>query len=145
MNKHIKLIISVIFIGFVILMFSMVYIAMKQKDIHLVSKEYYKEEIAYQQTIDALARTPKATVRFQTLSPGTLELMFDTVSLTGRWQGNAIKVELKRPEDAGLDIDTTIKSIAPLALTGLKPGKWKIKVSWEKDAKTYLWQEQAYL
>lgn len=145
MNKHIKLVITIIFFGFVILMFSMVFIAIKQKDIHLVSREYYKEEIAYQETIDALSRTPITTVKLNPKGEGVVEVQFDSQSLASRWQGNKIQVQFKRPEDAALDRDTVVNNISALALKGLKPGKWRVRVSWQKDDKYYLWQEQTYL
>lgn len=135
----------VVFIGFVALISTMVYLSVKQTDIHLVTKEYYKEEIAYQSTIDALGNTPASAIAASPAS-NALGLAFDSTLMSGRWsQGAEIKIDISRPQDAKKDKHLLVRGLNPVTIQSLEAGRWNVRISWTEAGKDYLWQKQVYI
>lgn len=142
-----KLFIIFLFSGFVLLIASLVTLSMRQKDIHLVSKEYYKEELAYQATIDAVGRTPKHWIATST-SAGAATIYLSPDISAAMVEGTPVKIMLQRPQDAGHDRDTTLyfRDVDHWAchLAGLKPGRYQVRISWEHQGQQHLWQGAIY-
>jgi hypothetical protein len=118
--------------GFVAFIISMVVVCVKQDDIHLVSKDYYKEEIAYQDQIDKLTNAKRLTggvgVQYTTASQEVLLFLPQAMhQATG-------SVLFFRPADArkdqkvALQLNESGKQI--ISTRGLSKGLWKVKVQW---------------
>ena len=107
----------------------------------LVSKDYYDQEMRYQQRIDAEQRTmtegaaPKIA---HNAAAGRIELRFPASDALARAQG---AVTLYRPSEAALDVKSPLAvdaaGIMHLAATTLQPGLWRVKAEWSVDGKAY--------
>ncbi|WP_339922007.1 FixH family protein [uncultured Cyclobacterium sp.] len=118
----------VVFIG---LMATLVTICVKQDDIHLVTENYYAEEIKYQEHIDRVTNTKATEGKVMEFNVKSKTLQFKLpVGASG-------ELHLFRPSDARLDrkIKVEIKDAAAnvLPLEDLQPGYWKVKMTWEAD------------
>ncbi|GAB3012153.1 FixH family protein [uncultured Cyclobacterium sp.] len=126
------LLLLLVFIG---LMVSLVTICVKQDDIHLVTEDYYAEEIKYQEHIDRVSNTQAIEGKV---------MQFDVLSKTLQFKlpvGAKGELHLFRPSDARLDkkIQIVIKDHESniLKLNDLEPGYWKVKMTWEADGVAY--------
>lgn len=122
------LLLLLVFIG---LMVTLVTICVKQDDIHLVTENYYAEEIKYQEHIDRVSNTNAMEGK---------AMQFDAASKTLQIKlpiGSKGELHLFRPADARMDkkIQIEIKDSESntMSLKGLEPGYWKMKMTWETD------------
>lgn len=134
--------ITIVIVLFVAMIGTMVTIAVKQKDIFLVSKDYYAKEIAYQEDIDKMANTAALPEPIKLIRNGDeLELRFPQV-LSGA-KGNIL---FYRPSNADLDfalsLDLDSKSIQTFDISKLANGLWVIKMDWSMDGKGYQKEEK---
>ena len=143
-----KYFIIFLFSGFVMLIATMVVLSMRQTDIHLVSKDYYKEELAYQTTIDAIGRTKKEWVSMQGTGSYATVLLHPGVEQT-LTNGTKVRIHFQRPDDAKLDRDTILTFYEletwDCEVRKLRPGRWQVRVSWQHGANTHMWQAPLYL
>ncbi|WP_194974143.1 FixH family protein [Aquiflexum lacus] len=120
---------------FVIFMISLVVVCVKQDDIHLVTQNYYEEEIKYQDQIDKMINASEI---------GYNVLVYDNqlkkVDLLLPKGAKGI-LHLFRPSDARLDqkivFDITETNKSSVDVKDLKPGYWRIKLSWSEDGKEF--------
>src|SRR5690554_6474992 len=128
------------FVGFVLFMSTLVVICMRQDNIHLVTQNYYEEEIKYQEQIDKIANATDLEYkvfdyRAESKTVG-LNLPPDAVGT----------LHLFRPSDARLDrkYDVEIESGKPFAisLSDLMPGYWKMKLTREEGGTKYYLEER---
>ncbi|MBD0256769.1 MAG: FixH family protein [Cytophagales bacterium] len=124
---------------FVALVATMITICVKQDDIHLVSKDYYKEEIAYQGQIEKLTNTRNLgqPVRLGYAEAGTARL-----SLPASQSGAQGQIVFFRPADARQDVKIPLHLDATgsqdISLARLARGLWKVKITWHQSGKDYL-------
>lgn len=131
--------IAVAYSLFVVFMILLVIACVKQNDIFLVSEDYYKQEIEYQDRIDNISNAT------QLANPVTVELNDETqtlrIDLTKESVGSEGKVTFYRPSDPELDRDFPVKlsaaGIQEFPTKSLAKGLWLIKVQWQKDGKNY--------
>jgi len=122
------LLVIIVFVGF---MATLVTICMKQDNIHLVTENYYAEEIKYQEHIDRVsnAKATEEKVMHFDASAKTVQLELPV--------GASGVLHLFRPSDARLDrkISVEIKNNESkvFPLSGLEPGYWKMKMTWEAN------------
>ncbi|EKB49254.1 FixH family protein [Cecembia lonarensis] len=121
--------------AFAVLMLSMVAICVKQDDIHLVTQNYYEEEIKYQDQIDKMINTSQ--LNYEVLAYDNQLKIIDLQLPTGA-KGT---LHLFRPSDARLDkkidfdiIDPNVNSVD---VKNLKPGYWRVKLSWTENGISY--------
>lgn len=130
--------IVVVFILFAGFIGTLVTICVKQ-DISLVSKEYYKEELAYQQQISRLNNTAALKNKPEVIvTPDFIQLTFDSAyTIT---QG---ELKLFCPSDAKMDRTFTLtdNKSATWPLTNMKPGMYRVKLSWSMNEKEYYQEE----
>jgi len=133
-----------IFFGaFVLFMISLVVICMKQDNIHLVTQNYYEEEIKYQQQIDKIANA-------KALDYDALDYKAEnrTVNLVLP-QGAEGVLHLFRPSDARLDQKFAVKmqdnDALSIDLAHLQAGYWKMKLSWQEGDTEFYLEEQITL
>ena len=122
-------------VAFGTLMISMVTFCIKQDDIHLVTQNYYEEEIKYQGQIDKM------------INAGQIDhevLVYDNqlkkVALILP-KGAKGTLHLFRPSDARLDqkmeFDITEDNAVSVDVKDLRPGYWRLKLSWSEDGKEF--------
>jgi hypothetical protein len=140
MNWGHKIVISLV--AFMILTLVMVFIAMKQKDITLVSENYYEDELAYQLVIDKMNNVKnwehQITVRIQ---PNERILHIDypsEVALNGT-------IRFFRPSDADQDFKLNMMpelNTQSIRWEGRSKGLWKVMMEWESEGKAFYKEER---
>lgn len=127
-------------IVFISLMVGLVAICVKQDDIHLVTQNYYEEEIKYQDQIEKMINANsldyKVLVYDNQLKKVDLHLPV----------GSKGTMHLFRPSDARLDqkidFDVTNPNANAFDLKSLKPGYWKLKLTWSENGVDYFHEEK---
>ena len=137
-------IVMVLFMAF-ILQFVYRSIAVDKYEHHLVSEDYYKDELYYQQEIDKMNNASKLTqnVKVDRAGKGMLisfpnEMNF--TKITGI-------VYFQRPSDERLDFEKEISLSDHLMLIKddkLINGKWKVKIDWKYGDNEYLFKEAIF-
>lgn len=131
--------ITLVFIGFVILIVSMVIFSMKQ-EFHMVEENYYEEEIAYQGKMEEIrnGRDWEGIVSVNQVD-NTLALIFE--------EAEKVKGEIQfyRPADADLDFFVPISEEVNIPIEKFKAGNWKVSFIWEAEGKKYFKEEQIFI
>jgi hypothetical protein len=119
---------------------SMVFYFMQQ-DVDLVAKDYYRQEIQYQDQIDKItnARSLKEPVNFEYLAQeNMIKIHFPSAHVQGGISGT---IELYRPSNANEDRLVQVKPSSDgkqlIKVGDLSLGFWKIKISWSSGGKDY--------
>lgn len=127
--------ILVTIILFVAFIMTLVVISVKQDDIHLVTENYYEKEIKYQEQIE---REKSAAQLNREV------LLFDAESkviLLDLPIGAKGELQLFRPSDARLDqllpLEIMDAGKTSISLNQLKPGYWRVKLTWIEDGVEY--------
>ncbi|SMD43596.1 FixH protein [Aquiflexum balticum DSM 16537] len=122
-------------VAFGILMIGMVTFCIKQDDIHLVTQNYYEEEIKYQDQIEKMINASE--IGYNVLVYDSQLKKVDLLLPKGA-KGT---LHLFRPSDARLDqkiaFDITETNASSINVKDLKPGYWRIKLSWSEDGKEF--------
>ena len=134
----------VLFMAF-ILQFVYRSIAVDKYEHHLVSEDYYKDELYYQQEIDKMNNASKLdqNVKIDRVGDGMLITFpddMDISSITGI-------VFFQRPSDERLDFQKEISlSDHNMLITDDKliNGKWKVKIDWKYGDDEYLLKEAVF-
>lgn len=122
-------------IGFVALIMTLVVISVRMDGIELVTDNYYQAEINYQDRIDqqSLAlRLDRTVITYHSIDKN---LVLDLPS------GTNGKLQLFRPSDSTLDREIAVSVLdsnrTSVSLNDLKPGYWKVQLSWTEAGKNY--------
>ncbi|MBI1766982.1 MAG: FixH family protein [Bacteroidetes bacterium] len=115
-----------------------------REDTSLVSKDYYKEELDYQQQIKRLNNTEqleqKPTITF-----------VDRIGLKVVWNKRTKieKGELKLfcPSNAKLDRQFDLQSVNEqiFEMASLKKGMYRVKLLWSSEGKEYYYEEEIFI
>ena len=116
---------------------------MAEYDHHLVSDDYYKDELNYQQEINKLnkAATLKEDVTLTKVAEGLLIKFpseFNAEKITGT-------ISFQRPSNDKIDFQLPIKLITSDYLItdeNLVEGRWNVKIEWAINGTTYLFKEK---
>lgn len=133
--------IIITFVLFASFMIGLVTICMRQ-DISLESKEYYKEELAYQQRIDAIQEVQrlkqKPSIQYQE-SSGQLSISFATAS--------ALKGDLYlyKPDQAQHDFRQSFDKNIQLNMRPKAKGLWKVKISWMQQGHRFYYEQPVFI
>ena len=135
------------FIGFIsFIMYFIVTINVDKKyDTELVTEDYYREELQYQNDINKLdnAKHLNENITHQRTAEGLLITFpsdLDVNDITGN-------VFLYRPSNKQLDYETAISLSKPYLLIPdkrLVDGRWDIKIDWQYNGQSYLYKETIY-
>lgn len=115
-----------------------------REDISLVSKDYYKEELDYQQQIKRLNNTAH-------LKQKPIITFIDQVGLKVVWEAKN-KIEKGRlnlfcPSNAKLDkqfiLQTTNEQVFEMAT--LKKGMYRVKLFWFMEGEEYYYEEEIFV
>lgn len=131
------------FVGFIsFIMYFVISMNFNKKYNHdLVTDDYYKVELAYQQDIDKQknAKTLKENISYTKTSEG-LHIVFpknlDVTKITG-------KVFLYRPSNKQLDFETPISLSENYLLVPdkrLLDGRWNLTVDWQYNGTPYIYK-----
>ncbi|MDX5584597.1 MAG: FixH family protein [Aureibaculum sp.] len=134
----------VLFMAF-ILQFVYRSIAVDKYEHHLVSEDYYKDELYYQQEIDKMNNASKLTqnVKVDRGGEGMLVSFPDEMNFT---KITGI-VYFQRPSDERLDFKKEISLSDHIMLITddkLINGKWKVKIDWKYGDDEYLFKKAIF-
>ncbi len=131
--------------AFIIFILSFVYKAtfVSKNDHHLVSDDYYKDEMNYQQEIDKLnkAATLKEDITLIKVAEGLLikfPMEFDSEKIVGT-------ISFQRPSNDKFDFQLPIKLTTADFLIlddNLVKGIYNVKIEWTINSNTYLFKEK---
>ena len=142
MNWGARIVLS--FVVFAILIFTMVFISMKQ-DINLVSTDYYKQEIAYEDQIQRERNTRSLAVSPEIKFENTSQQVIITFPEELATQVKDGYIHLFRPSDSALDkkykLELNNKGVQSISVLDNLRGLWKIKLYWEDNAKEYYYEK----
>lgn len=132
---------------FVIGMLALVFACLNQKDIFLVSDNYYAEEVAYEKVIqkkkNANELAEPVTVDFDEASK-LLKIDLTTAS-TGA-TGNVFFYRPSNPKmDVSFPINVDDNGIQNIDTQKIPKGLWVVKVDWKKGEKEYYKEEKIQL
>lgn len=137
--------ITIVFSLFVVLVITMVYIAVKQKDITLVAEDYYKKEIAYQDEIDKLANTSALQDPIEVNLEGNDVL----IQFPKELKGVSGEIHFYRPSNANLDFKVPITLNDSLgqkvSVADLLKGQWIVKLECSNAGKAFLKEKRIIL
>ena len=133
--------IVIAFVGFIgfILYFVILANTDTRADHHLVTDQYYQEELAYQKEIDATENAMEFAGDFKIEK--TADGLMIHIPETVRLQEAKGKVSLYRPSNEHLDFNLDISlSNSHLLIPDkrLLDGRWDITIRWEYQGKDYL-------
>lgn len=99
----------------------------------LVAKDYYENEVRFQQQLDSLNRSQSVARQVVvTYDPSQRSIIITLPA--GQFRGVTGSVHLYRPSDARLDRDLPLalnaEGIQRLDAKGLRDGFWKVRVRW---------------
>jgi hypothetical protein len=130
--------ITVLYLGFVALIMSLVFLSMNQK-MDLETNEYYEKELHYQDRINTIDRTQALEEPLSwEIDQQTLALQFPSLM---RGKTTSGSIYFLRPSDAALDktfklpADTALGRNIPLE--SLRKGVYKLQIDWEADGEQY--------
>lgn len=127
-------------IVFGIIMISMVTICVKQDDLHLVTQNYYEEEIKYQDHIDKMVNASHLDHEVLVYDN---QLKIVDLHLPVGAKGT---LHLFRPSDARLDqkisFDISDQAVNSVNVKDLKPGYWRVKLTWFENGVGYFKEEK---
>ncbi|MFY0628526.1 MAG: FixH family protein [Reichenbachiella sp.] len=126
------------FFIFAAIIITMVTISMRQ-DVNLVEKNYYEEEIAYQDQIDRINNFNELKEKPSIRKKGKqLVVTFPEVLISSISKG---QIQLYRPSTSKLDrrikIALTDQGNQTISLQGMEKGLWKVKLRWNSTKKEY--------
>lgn len=122
-------------VAFGILILSMVTICVRQDDIHLVTQNYYEEEIKYQDQIQKMINASQLDheVLIYDNQMKIVDLHLPV--------GSKGTLHFFRPSDARLDqkieFDISDESVNSVDVKSLKPGYWRVKLTWVENGTAY--------
>ena len=130
--------ITILYLGFVGIILTLVIISANNKE-ELVSKDYYDQEIKYQNKIDAI-NNEKALA--ETILMNVDE---ENITLTApqKWLGNNLSGELflfcpsDSKKDTHLKFNFTQNGVMNISKKQFAPAAYKVNISWSKDGTNY--------
>lgn len=136
---------AIFMFAFVIFILSFVYKTFTNEKYNhqLVSKEYYKDEINYQQEIDALSNAKKLKTNLKLIATENgIQVVFPSDFEESTVEGI---IKLQRTSDIKLDFDLPIELINNELLIPkekLVKGLYNIKINWVVNNKKYQFKEK---
>jgi hypothetical protein len=136
--------IVVAFVLFALFIATLVSICIKQ-DVNLVSKNYYKDELAYQDQITRLHNTAALKIKPE------IRVQQDLVKINFPDLKQVEKGELKlfRPSDPSQDksfeVTTSQAASESFHIEGLKKGMYRAQLQWTMGGKEYYIEEVIYI
>ncbi len=139
MNFGVK--ITILYLSFVGLILTLVFLSFGY-DIELVSKDYYAQELKYQDKIDAInnANSLNGSIH-HSLQRNNLVLSVDSTVYTNDFKGEVV---FFRPSDFKKDVKMKLNFINNTQIVDLKnfeKGVYKMQLSWSSNNKQFFKEE----
>lgn len=110
----------------------------KSQPVELVSKDYYQQELAYQDDIDAINRTVEEGLIPRLETNGTQLI----IRIPGVVQPQEGTIQLYRPDDPKADVHIKFKGTETgIPIHSIKKGRWEVKVKFQLEGKWYQHQQ----
>lgn len=130
--------ITVLYLAFVALIVTMVFVSANQS-IELESKDYYAQELKYQQKIDALNNTNELTSSVShVVNASDVLLNFPKDQAINGIKGDVLffcQYDSKKDKRVELSVNANGEQLIPFSL--LSPGKYTMKISWNVLGKDF--------
>jgi len=132
------------FIFFALFIGTLVTVCMRE-DISLVSSDYYKQELSYQDQIKKINNTASLAIKPSiAISEGKLVIEFDKAN-----QISEGEVLLFCPSNSKMDrtfkMEINKATSQKFNLEGLSAGMYRVKLSWRVDGNDYYQEEVIYI
>jgi hypothetical protein len=137
-----------VFVLFATYIGSMVYQAM-QTDVNLVSADYYQQELAHQQRMNAVARTAALPAAVQIRHDATRRRL--TLELPAALTGQTLQgqVHFFRPSDQALDFTLPLLPAADrrqsVNTSKMAPGLWRVRLDFTAGGQAYFLEQDLTL
>lgn len=124
-------------IAIVIAIFMIITIAtvvyLMNQDVELVTDDYYKKELKYQNQIERIERTNELDEKLQIIySKDAIKLILPSGQIGRQITG---EIHLYRPSDSKMDINIPLSAdssgLQLIPVARLAKGYWKVKILWE--------------
>jgi len=124
------------FVLFAVFIGVLVTVCVKQ-DVNLVSKNYYTDELAYQQQIERINNTSQLQEKPDIhVVNGVIEVKFNQFNVMDKGE-----IKLFRPSDVRLDKQFTLQSAGDTSqqfdVSSLPGGMYRLKMLWSMNGKEY--------
>ena len=130
--------ITLAFSAFVVFMFVMVYKSMKT-DFQLVTKEYYKDELAYQQVIDGTNRANNLSSSVEVKQANNELIILLPTEMKGKTISGNIWLycssDDKKDRRLELTVDENGKQV--IDSKNMLPANYSVKITWKADELNY--------
>jgi hypothetical protein len=131
--------VTLLYCSFVALIITLVVISVRQDDIHLVSKDYYKEEIAYQDQINKMNNVKRLQGKLGFTYTGEKgEVLF---SFPDQVKGATGEIVFFRPSDARKDVKVSLRmqedNTQVVNVQQLDRGLWKVKIYFNANGQEF--------
>lgn len=130
--------IAILYCSFVALIVSMVFLSMNQQ-VDMVTKNYYEQELLYQDRIDAINRTTALEEQLSWVISGNQVTLKFPLSAKGKI--NSGTMYFFRPsneaDDRTLKLEPDTSLVRTLSLPEMNPGFYQLKVNWKSGDQEY--------
>lgn len=138
--------IVVLYLGFVALILTLVFMSYGQK-IELVSTDYYAQEINFQQKINATnnEKSLSGSSITHSINGNSIILKIDSVLLSNDFKG---MITFFRPSDSDQDVHLKMNFVNNEQIIDAKNlihGAYKLQLSWESNQKNYFKEEVIFI
>ncbi len=125
--------ITILYLSFVVLIFSLAFMATKQ-EWHMVREDYYQAELEQEGLIKRMHNS-KALEQPVTIQYESAEAML-RICFPSEMEAIKGKITLYRPSDANEDQEWPVADLdesacQAISLEGMKTGLWRVHLSWE--------------
>ena len=120
-----------------------------QTDVDLVSKDYYRKEIAYQQQLNSMTEANQLTEEVNIIQADAAEQL--SLVFPASFEGQEVKgtVLFFRPSAANLDFEVPLQLNSDrqqhIRTASLAKGLWRVQLNWEAGGKNYYVQKDITL
>ena len=114
------------------------------QNMDLVSGDYYKEEVLYQQQLDNLKRTHQLGGQVSARYLSEAREIAVTLPIAHSLKASGT-VKLYRPSDASLDFSVPLRlksdGTQKIRAADLRPGFWKVRIQWSAAGQNYFFDQ----
>lgn len=139
--------IGLVYVGFVVFMLTLVVLCIKQKDIFLVTENYYSDELAYETRIQKVRNANALGNDLQILVKNDVDSV--NIDLTKKSIGSTGSVVFYRPSSEKMDFKIPMNldyNGQQRIYTGkLADGLWTVKLEWENAGQEYYKEQKIQL
>jgi len=118
------------------------------QNVDLVSRDYYQDEVLYQQQIDNLKRTHQLGGEVSASYNREAREIAVTLPMTHSLKASGT-IKLYRPSDASLDYSVPLllkpDGTQKIRAADLRPGLWKVRIQWSAAGQDYFFDQSVVI